>query len=275
MTRRRWLLALVALAATLLALSFVDGWVVHDREVRGEGYRHVRVFLDAWQTPAFPVLGVGIGAAAATGLLAVAALRGARLPRLSLAIGAAVTLGLVAATLPPVRQDGQASSVILGISWVGLIGIVVAGLVATAAVRAVPVDDRTLLLLGVVAVLVGGAAFGGRWATLQLKEGSGRHWSDGAYVRPAPGTRGARGTGSLRLVIDGGSFSVGRWAGRWAGNGVTVTLDDDPACPAVHAAYNVRAAALGSEDITITRIVDTCADGARAADLDGAWARQP
>ena len=41
--------------AHIFAISFVQGWIVHERELRGEGYRFVRIFLSAWRGVAIPV----------------------------------------------------------------------------------------------------------------------------------------------------------------------------------------------------------------------------
>ncbi len=66
MTRTRWLWLVAATGVALLAISFVNGWIFHDREVRGEGYREVHVYLSAWRGVARPVTTI-----AALGALAI------------------------------------------------------------------------------------------------------------------------------------------------------------------------------------------------------------
>jgi hypothetical protein len=75
MIRTRWLVAIAVAGAAIFALSFVNAWIVHDRELRGEGYRFVQYFLSAWRGVGMPVLTVSAVAALATAAWAVAALR--------------------------------------------------------------------------------------------------------------------------------------------------------------------------------------------------------
>ena len=49
MTRRRWLVVIAVAGIAIFGLSFVNLWIVHERVVRGEGYRLVHVFLSAWR----------------------------------------------------------------------------------------------------------------------------------------------------------------------------------------------------------------------------------
>ena len=59
MTRQRWLLVVAVCGAAIFALSFVNGWIVLDRELRGEGYRHARSTVSAWRGAGLPVLALG------------------------------------------------------------------------------------------------------------------------------------------------------------------------------------------------------------------------
>jgi hypothetical protein len=53
-----------------------------------------------------------------------------------------------------------------------------------------------------------------------------------------------------------------------------VIIDGDPACPDSRGTYHARDA--GDENLYFVKVVDTCADGARAADLEtGTWVRVP
>ncbi len=69
MTPARWLCLVAGAGLANFALSFVQGWIVQEREIRGEGYRFVQIFLSAWRGAAIPVT-----AAAAIGPLFVAVL---------------------------------------------------------------------------------------------------------------------------------------------------------------------------------------------------------
>ena len=51
-------------------------------------------------------------------------------------------------------------------------------------------------------------------------------------------------------------------------------VDDDPACPDSRGAYHAHG--VDDEDLRFVMVVDTCEDGARAADLEtGIWERDP
>ena len=272
MNRRRWL-AIVALAGgAILALSFVDGWIAHGREVRGEGYRFVEIGLSAWRSVAIPVLSAGVLAALGTAVVAVAALRrpGA-LPGWLLPAAAVLALGLIGATLVPISQDGHASSVDLSAGWATVIGIGLAGLMVIGAAMVSKPSPRLLATLGVVGAVVLAGGAGGRWLGLQWREGTGEHWSDGSYARPAIG-----GEPGETLTIDDGRFSIGdRWSGTWESSGWTVVLTDDPACPDARATYHVHGEGEAGVDLRFVKVVDTCADGERAADLEaGIWERE-
>ena len=270
MTRTRWLLVAAVAGVAIFGLSFVNAWVVHDRELRGEGYRFVQYFLSAWRGVGMPVLTIGVVAAlAAAGWALLLLLRRAD-PAWPLLMLAIVAAGLIGSAAWPIAQDSHASSVDLsaGILWpVGLalvVALVVAGLAVTHA------SGRWLAIgaLGLVAVIAVGSA--ARWYGLQLAEGTGRHWTQGAYTRPATADEPTE-----TLTIGDGTFTVAdRWAGTWEWSGWTVSVDNDPACPEARGTYHAH----GEEDegLRFVKIVDTCDDGARARDLEtGIWRRDP
>lgn len=269
----RWLLLAALAAAGLVALSLVDGWIIHDRELRGEGYRQVQVQLDAWQAPAAPILAGGIAAAAVGGLAALAALRMRRSAAGLVALGGAtIALAAILAGLVPVGQDGRISSVDLSIGWASGVGIGLAAIMVAATVRAVRPSRAVVLGLAVAGILALAAAAGGRWVTLQQREQVGEHWSPGTYLRTA-----TEGHPPATLEIRDGTFAIdNRWGGHWAGIGLTVEIDDDPACPAVHGAYHVHDAGASGADLRFVALLDRCGDGARQAELEtGIWVRQP
>jgi hypothetical protein len=138
-------------------------------------------------------------------------------------------------------------------------------MVVAALLVARPGRVATLGLVAVMAVILAGAT-GGRWLGLNLAEGDGRHYTAGTYTRiSADGT-------AMTLTIDGAGYRFDdRWSGSLEGSGLVAVLVGDPACPDARGAYHVWAA--GGEDIRWEMIVDTCADGARAADVVGTWAR--
>ena len=71
MTDRRALLAVAIAGVAIFALSFVNGWIFLDREVRGEGFRHSEILLSAWRSVAIPVLSLAAIIAAATAVAAI------------------------------------------------------------------------------------------------------------------------------------------------------------------------------------------------------------
>lgn len=261
MTRRRWLLLVAVCGAAIFALSFVDGWIVHDRELRGEGYRQVRHVVSAWRGVGMPVLTVGVVAAALTAAWAVGIERRASLAAWPLAIGAAVTLGMMAAAAVPVGQDSHASSVDLSAGPLLPVGVLLAVAMVVGAVSALR-PSRGLVGASVASAVVALAAgTGARWLGLQLGEGEGRHWTEGSYTRSATG-----GEPTETLTIGDGTFSVGdRWQGRWEWSGWTVVVDDDPACPDSRGTYHAHG--VDDEDLRFVMVVDTCQEGERAADL--------
>jgi hypothetical protein len=270
MTRRHWLLLVAACGAGIFSLSFVNGWIVHERELRGEGYRHALTVVSAWRGVGVPVLALGAVAALVTAVVAIGlAVRQTRRGWPVIA-GSVVVAGTLLATAVPLGQDAHASSVDLSAGILLPIGVVLAiGMLAGSLVAMQPRTGvaAALAVLG-VAVLAG--ATGARWLGLQLGEGSGRHWSEGSYTRAAIG---AEPTESL--TIGDGTFTIAeRWSGTWEWSGWTVVLDQDPACPDSRGTYHAHGVA--DEDLRFVKVVDTCADGGRAADLEtGVWERDP
>lgn len=270
MTRSRWLVAIAVAGLAIFALSFVNAWIVHDRELRGEGYRFVQYFLSAWRGVGMPVLTVAAVGALATAGWALAMLRRTSLPAWPLMAGSVVILGVMVANAWPVSQDGHASSVDLSPGLLLPVGMMLAAVMfgGSMAISRPSRRERLVLALVAVAVIVAGA--GARHLGLQAAEGTGRHWSEGSYTRPATGGRPA-----ATLTIGDGTFRVDdRWAGTWEWSGWTVIVDDDPACPGSRGAYHAHGEA--NEALRFVKVVDTCADGERAADFEsGIWARVP
>ena len=114
------------------------------------------------------------------------------------------------------------------------------------------------------------AGSGGRWYGLQLAEGDGRHWSDGSYTRAAVGDQPTE-----TLTFEGATITIGdRWSGSLDWNGWVINIVDDPACPDARGTYHAHGE--GDEDLSFVKIIDTCRDGERAADLEtGIWERVP
>jgi hypothetical protein len=272
MTDRRALMVVAVAGLALFALSFVSGWIVHDREIGGEGFRHSQTLLNAWRSAAVPVLTIGAVTAAATGVAALVLLARPRaLPRWLLVAGSVAVLAIVASSLVPLGWDGHTTRIDLSPGLLTAVGIVLSVAMVAAAFVASGASGMPWVAVAVAGVLVAGAAVGGRWATLTVTGPSNQAWEDGSYVRD-PG-----GEAELTLTIDDGTYRIGdRWAGTWDGSGGwTIALDDDPACPDARGAYHARS---DGEDgnLRFVKIVDTCADGERAADLEAAtWVRQP
>jgi hypothetical protein len=122
----------------------------------------------------------------------------------------------------------------------------------------------------VVATVAFGIAAGGRWYGLQLAEGDGRHWSDGSYTRAATDDQPTE-----TLTFDGDTITIGdRWSGTLDWSGWVVNIEDDPACPDARGSYHAHG--VGEDDLRFVRLIDTCRDGERAADLEtGIWERVP
>lgn len=269
MSRGRLLLAIAVAGIIILGLSLVQGWIFHEREVRGEGYRFVEHTVSAWSGAGVPVLTLGVLAAALVSAGAVASLIGRfRVPPTVLLVGSSLVVGLLAAGAWPVSQSGHASDVMLSAGLLLIPGIGLALVMAAASWALVRPSGMVLgaaVVIGLVAV-VGGA--GGRWLVLQLAEGTGRHWSEGSYTRVA-----TAGEPTETMTIEGDTVTIGdRWSGSWEWSGWTVVIDDDPACPDSRGTYHAHGE--GEEDLRFVKLVDTCQDGARAADLEtGIWAR--
>lgn len=269
MTSRRWLAVLAVVGIAIFALSFVNAWIVHDREVRGEGYRLVHHSVSAWRGVGMPVLTLGVLAALAAGVAAALSLLGwlRVAPRLLVA-GSFLTLGLIASTAWPVSQDGHASSVDLSVGFVLPVGIGLAILMVVAALAIARPSPRVAMSALVIGLVALGAGAIGRSFALEAGEGTGRHWSEGSYTRAA-----TEGEPTETLTIAGETVSISeRWGGSWEWSGWTVVIDNDPACPDSRGAYHAHG--VGDEDLRFVKVVDTCQDGARASDLEtGTWER--
>ena len=270
MTRRRWLVLMGVAGLAIFALSFVNYWIVHERIVRGEGYRLVNIFLSAWRGVGMPVLTIGVLVALVVGIGAIASLGDRRLPPWLLLVGSCVALGLILSAGWPVSQLGHASDVHLTVGLLTAVGAMLAAGMVVAAVAILRPGRRVLAAAAAIALvaLVGGAA--GRWFGLQVAEGTGRHWSEGSYERAATGDEATE-----TLTIEGDRVTIGdRWQGTWDWSGWVVIIEEDPACPDSRGTYHARDA--GDENLFFVKVVDTCADGARAADLEtGTWVRVP
>lgn len=268
MTRNRWLLVAAGAGAAIFALSFAGGWILHEREVRGEGYRFVEVMLSAWRGPAIPVLTLAAVTAVVTAAYALLALRRPSGPGWPLVAGSALVLGLVLASAVPVSQDGHASSVDLSPSYLLPVGAVLAAVMLIAALAVARPPRALVVAAGAAVLLLVVAGAGGRWWGLQAAEGTGRHWSEGSYTRAA-----VDGHPQQTLTIGDDGYAISdRWAGTWEWSGWTVVLDDDPACPDARGTYHAHGE--GEEDLRFVKVVDTCLDGERAADLEaGIWER--
>jgi hypothetical protein len=271
MRSSRALAVVAVIGIAIFALSFVNGWIVHDREIRGEGYRHSETVLSAWRSVAVPVLTIGVVVALATAVAAVIRLTSiATVPSWLLAAGSVVSLALLATSLAPLGWDGHTTSIDLRPAILTWIGLGLAALMLAAVAVGVPPGMRTWTVLGVVglAILVGGVA--GRQVLLTASGPSNQNWSDGTYVLDAP-------DGPVELVIADGTYRLGeRWAGAWEGSGGwTVALDDDPACAGARGAYHAHGEGPEDMDLRFVMIVDTCEGGARAELLEsGIWERQ-
>lgn len=253
----------------VLALSFIDGWLLHDRALGGHGLTALDTVLNAWERRSVPVTSAGVVLAALTGALALWSLRsrssgGVRL----LFIGSLAALALLVASAVPVEHVGQANRVEISAGWPLLVSIALGTVMMLAAALLAAPRPVVLAGAGVLLVAVVAAGSAGRAVGLGLAEGSNRHYADGSYVRAA-----TDGQPTERLTFDGSTYVVGdRWSGNFEGRGLLVTLTDDPACPDVRGAYRVFAE--GEADIWWQMIVDPCADGERAQDLQtGIWRR--
>ena len=240
-----------------------------DREVRGEGYRRLVLHLDAWRLAAVPVLTAGVAAALVTGAAAaMVAVRGYRLGRIGLVAGSVLALALIAASLIPIGVDRHATSVDISGGWMGWIGAGLAAVMVVGAWLFAGPRGAAAVALGLTGLLALGVGTGARWLSLELQAGSGEHWSEGTYVR-------TDGTGTQTLTVEGGRFRIDdRWSGTWESSGWTVVLADDPACPGARGTYHAHGEGELGDDLRFVKVVDTCGDGERAADLEGGiWER--
>ncbi len=271
MSRSGWLAVGVVTGAAILGLSFADGWIVHRRELSGEGYREVVSVVGAWRSVGLPILALGVATAVATAGAALAALLGRpRVPSWILPVGSAVTLGLVGATLVPIGQDGHASRIDLTPGWAAFAGTALAAAMVGAVILLTRPAARYVLALAGLSVLVGAGGAAGRWAALQAGAAPTEAWALGTYIR-AP----ADDQPELTLTVEAGRYRIGdRWSGAWESRSWTVILVDDPECPDARGTYHAHNVGPDAEDLRFVKVVDTCGDGARAADLEtGVWER--
>jgi hypothetical protein len=269
---RRSIVILAAAGAGLAILSAIPAWLVHRRVLMGEGSRLVVSEWNAWQQDAVPVVTAGVVLALAVAILGVArATRWPRIPGWPLAVGAAASLGLLLSGAWPLEQRIGGSSIGLSAGLALVAGIFLAALVA--GILALTNRSR-LVVLGMVAVLVVGLAggIGGRTLGLTLRKAAvdGR---GGVYTRAA-----ADGQPAATLTMRDGVYSVDdRWSGTFVRSGITIVFLDDPACPDTRGSYHALPADgdRSGDRIRLDAILDLCADGERAADLEaGVWIRQ-
>ena len=275
MKRSGWVAVGVIAGAAILGLSIVDAWIVHHRELRGEGYREVFTTVNAWRGPAVPVLSLGIVLAVATAgaslVSSLGRMRHAAWSWTSL-VGSVITLALLGSVLVPIAQDGHASSIDLSPGWPAFVGVGLAVVIVVASMSVVHPDRRTVLALGGLAAVGVAAGVGGRWGALQVASAPTEAWATGTYTRAATGDEGAS-----TLTVEESRFRIGdRWEGDWESHSWTVILTNDPACPDARGAYHAHNVGPNGEDLRFVKVVDTCTDGARAADLEtGIWVRDP
>ena len=270
MTRTRWLWLVAAAGLTIFAISFVQGWIVHERELRGEGYRFVRIFLSAWRGVAIPVTAAAAVAALAVGLLAVAAALGRIRPSDWLLIAVRRSSSASSAHRPgrscrtgmrhPSRsaRGGSSDRARARPAHAGR---------QRGRRRGRPAGSSGHRRVLAVVAFAGGA--GGRWLGLQLAEGTGAlgGWLLHPYRDRRPADRDDdphRSDVPHRRALVGNIRELG-----W-----TVVLDDDPACPTARGTYHAHG--VDEADLRFVMVVDPCMDGARAADLEtGIWNRDP
>jgi hypothetical protein len=273
MTERRALLLVAIAGAAILALSFVNGWIVHDREIRGEGFRHSETLLSAWRSVAIPILGPAAVIAGATAAAAVLIRsRPDALPHWLLVAGSMAVLALVASSIVPLGWNGHTMSIDLRPAFLTAIGLLLAVAMLVGSSIAAGIGARAWTAIAIAGVVTGAAAVGGRWAILTVTGPSNQAWEDGTYVRSGEDLE------PLTLTIEDGTYRIDDlWSGAWEGSGGwTIAVDDDPACPDSRGAYHAHGEGDDEMDLRFVKIVDTCADGERASDLEsGVWMRQP
>lgn len=255
--RPGWALAVVGLGLVVLALSAVPAWLLHSRVVGGEGYRTLTLGLNAWQLKSVPVLSL---AAVTAGLAGIAAM----VPRAQrwLPVMVAVPLGLLAAGLLPLSHEAHVTSVAVTPGWALFLALAaVAAMLALVQRGARP--PRAMLIAAAAVLLAVGAAGGiGRFAQLQEAEAVSTHWSPGTYGRQA-------GAQEARLTLTNTTYASGPWRGALETAGISIILTGDAGCPEARGFYHVRAAS--GDAILVEKVIDTCADGDRAAALEGTW----
>lgn len=265
---------IVVAGIALAVLSLIDGWIVHDRKVLGEGYREVVTALGAWDVLIVPALTAGVVAALLTAVAAAARMLGAGDRRLAgaLLVGSTMGLGLMAVSLIPLSQIGQASRVDLSPGWAVIVGVVLTVIILSAALIADWPGGRPAAMLGGLLVVAVAIGIGSQWLVLQARGGSNEAWAPGSYTRETAGEP------PLTLSIAGGRYTIGdRWSGTWESSGWIVVLDNDPACPDSRGTYHAHGYpdAL-DQDLRFVKVIDTCEDGARADALEtGVWRRDP
>jgi hypothetical protein len=258
----------VLVAIGLLLLSLVPHWIVHHRELTGEGYRTVLTELSAWHGPLLPAA-IGVAIAALAGGIAAARLAGdRRIPVGAVLVTELGALGVFAAFAWPVAYARNAVSLSLSPGWATWLAIALTAVGAVAAGIAVRWRPRRLAIAVGLAMLLAVAMVGGRTLGLRLATGTGEHHQEGAYTRAATAEEPAE-----TLTIEDGRYTIGsRWSGAFVVAGPLVSLVDDPACPGVRGTYHLYAA--GGEDVRFVKVIDTCQDGARARVLEtGIWNR--
>ena len=269
MTRARWLWLVALAGIAIFALSFVQGWIVQERELRGEGYRFVQIMLSAWRGFAMPVSALAAAGALGVALLAAgSALGRLHLPPWALLAGSAFVAGLVAASAWPVMQSGHASTVRLNPAWLLPIVVVLAIGMVVGSAAAVRPSRRVAIGAALVGLVAAGGGASARWLGLQLVEGTGEHWEVGSYTRPA-----IDGEPTETMTLTEETYVIGdRWSGTFESSGWTVVFDHDPACPGSRGTYHAHG--VEEEHLRFVMVVDTCLDGERAADLQaGIWQR--
>lgn len=269
MTHTRWLWLVAAAGLVIFAISFVPGWIVQERELRGEGYRHVQIFLSAWRGLAIPITAAAsVAALAVAGVAAGAAIGRVRPPPWILLVGSAAVVGLIGASAWPVMQTAHASTVRLSASWLLSVAIVLAATMFLGSAAVSRPSRRTLGAVTVLALVAGVGGASARWLGLQLAEGTGEHWEVGSYTRGA-----TDGEPTETMTLTEETYSIGdRWSGTFESSGWTVVFDDDPACPDARGTYHAHD--VDQADLRFVMVVDPCMDGARAADLEtGTWER--
>jgi hypothetical protein len=221
------------------------------------------VVVESLAAGTFVALLVGIGAA-----LTWAGRRW--VPGWLLVMGAFLALGILASGAFPVSQDTLASSVDLSPGWAAA-GAIALGIIMVVAGAMSYGPRSTIVAAGAaIAIVAFAVGSGGRWYGLQLVEGDGRQWSDGSYTRAAVGDQPTE-----TLTFEGDTITIGdRWSGSLDWNGWVINIVDDPACPDARGTYHAHGE--GDEGLSFVKIIDTCSDGERAADLEtGTWERMP